>query len=497
MRKAGMVAAGHPVTAHAAQEILKAGGNAFDATIAAFFAATVAEPVLCTLAGGGFLLAKPAASNPVLYDFFTQTPINKLNNSESDFYPIVADFGTAQQEFHIGLGSVATPGAVSGLYAIHRELCTMSMHELVAPAIDAAKNSIPLNDFQSYIFEIIKPIYQQQATTIELFEVSETPPKYQQVMADFMEVLAYEGEALFYHGEIAQSIETLCRERGGHLQRSDFEQYQTIKRKPLRFNYREATLFTNPPPSSGGILIALALDLLNQQPMGSSPYQSLMQLITSMELTHEARLASNGNHDQLLNPDLLARYRREFINAVRCYRGTTQISIIDHKGNSASLTTSNGEGCGTLIPNSAIMLNNMLGEEDLHPLGFDTWATNQRMTSMMSPSIVIDKDGREIVLGSGGSNRIRSAITQVLVNLIDHHMPISEAITAPRIHLEKGDLNIEGGFEAPIIKQLLTHYPEATVWDDLNLFFGGVHAVMKIENQFSGFGDPRRGGYAK
>ncbi len=498
MTTLGMVAAGHPVTVSAAEEILKAGGNAFDAAIGAFFAAAIAEPVLCSLAGGGFLLAKSTRTQPLLYDFFTQTPIKARPRDEVGFYPITADFGTAQQEFHIGMGSTATPGCVRGLFEIHRDLATMPMKELITPALEAAQHQVPLNDFQSYIFSIIKPIYQQHPDAIALFDIDHQQTlRYQKVMADFFEVLAHEGDELFYRGEIAQSIELLSSQHGGHINRNDLESYRSIKRLPLKFNYRDATIFTNPPPSSGGLLIAFTLDLLNQtdpQPFGSN--DSLHTFLTAMELTHEARINSHQAPEQILNPDFLQTYRQQFSRAVRSYRGTTHISIIDNDSNVASLTTSNGEGCGYLIPDTGIMLNNMLGEEDLHPQGFNNWPTDQRMTSMMSPSLVIDANHREIVLGSGGSNRIRSAITQVLLNLIDHHMSIEEAVEAPRIHLEKSHLNIEGGYSDVIINSLTQRFPQPTIWNELNLFFGGVHTVMRDGQQFSGHGDPRRGGYA-
>ena len=127
--------AGHPVTAQAAATILEAGGNAFDAAVAALLASCVAEPVLASLGGGGFLLVLPAGGEPVVYDFFAQTPRRRRPEAELDFYPILADFGSAQQEFHIGLGSVATPGTVRGLFRIHRELCRLPLAEIATPAL--------------------------------------------------------------------------------------------------------------------------------------------------------------------------------------------------------------------------------------------------------------------------------------------------------------------------------------------------------------------------
>ena len=139
--KKGVVSAGHEETARAAAIILEEGGNAFDAVLGAMCAACVAEPVLASLGGGGFLLARPgdASKQPVLYDFFVQTPGTKVSEAESDFYPIIADFGTAQQEFHIGLGAMATPGMVRGLFGVQTDLCSMPMARIVEPARKLAR----------------------------------------------------------------------------------------------------------------------------------------------------------------------------------------------------------------------------------------------------------------------------------------------------------------------------------------------------------------------
>ena len=206
----GVIAAGHPATAQAAEEILREGGNAFDAIVAAHFAACVAEPVLCSLAGGGFLLGHRAGDKPIVYDFFVQTPRHRHPLSELDFFPILADFGTTQQEFHIGVGSIATPGCVKGLFRIHQDLCTMPMQRLVEPAIALAKEGIQLDDFQAYIFGIVQPIYLATPEAGAIFANPDNPSEiisagqrlYFADQADLMDVLAREGADLFYRGEI-------------------------------------------------------------------------------------------------------------------------------------------------------------------------------------------------------------------------------------------------------------------------------------------------------
>ena len=177
-------------------------------------------------------------------------------------------------------------------------------------------------------------------------------------------------------------------------------------------------------------------------------------------------------------------------------RGTTHISVADAEGNIASLTASNGEGCSYVLPGTGIMMNNMLGEEDLNPGGFNRWKADTRLASMMSPTVVELPDGTRFALGSGGSNRIRSAVTQVLINLLDFGMTPEQAVSAPRIHLEGDMLSVEPGFTEEALSALQSTAPRSHLWPEKNLFFGGVHTVsVKHGGIFDGAGDPRRGGF--
>jgi len=176
-------------------------------------------------------------------------------------------------------------------------------------------------------------------------------------------------------------------------------------------------------------------------------------------------------------------------------RGTTQISVADAEGNLASLTLSNGEGSSYVLPGSGIMMNNMLGEEDLNPGGFHRVPPGIRLASMMTPTIACLADGAQIALGSGGSNRIRSAILQVLTNVLEFDMSLEGAVNAPRLHLERSHLSVESGFSSAALEGLEAEWPGMKRWPGTNLFFGGVHAVARLPNgEFRAAGDPRRGG---
>jgi gamma-glutamyltranspeptidase / glutathione hydrolase len=509
----GVVAAGHHDTASAAATILKAGGNAFDAVLAALFSSCVSEPVLSSLGGGGFLLAHSNHSDSILYDFFSHTPRQKPPVEELDFRPITADFGTAQQEFHIGMGSIAVPGVVRGIFRIHRDLCTLPLEVIVEPALRLAREGVRVNSFQHYISTIVSPIIESSPAALRLHTCDDHPeriaPHNQTVkqpdMADLFSALVREGEDLFYKGELAQRLVADCNSRGGAIRQVDLDRYQVEPRTPLSLNYRDTRLVTNPAPSIGGTLIAFTLSLLEQQGLADRQFHStdhLRNLAHAMRITQQVRHGHKIDSDldtstsqRLLSNSFLQTYRDTLRKHASCVRGTTQVSIADGKGNIASMTLSNGEGSGYVLPGTGIMLNNMLGEEDINPLGFHRWPENRRIASMMAPTLALMPNGDRIATGSGGSNRIRSAILQVLINLIDFNMGAAEAVELPRIHLESGLLNLEHGIPDQTIANLTQEFPKYHLWPERNLFFGGAHTVIhKHDDTLRGHGDSRRGG---
>ena len=495
----GAVAAGHPKTAEAAMRMYELGGNAFDAALAATAAACVVEPVLTSLGGGGFLLARRQGQSPVLYDFFVQTPRQRRAAAECDFYPVIADFGTAQQEFHIGAGAIATPGTVRGLVSTQRALGTLPLHEILAPAIEYASQGVEINALQAYIFGIVAPIYRATPAAAALYSgealQGEGTLFHQPALASTLDWLASEGDAPFYLGELADRLVSLCQDHGGHLSHHDLANYRVIERPPLHCRYHGYDVATNPAPSSGGTLISFALTALQGQDLAQSGFGTARHLKTLgwvMAHTNVARqdgmLARSEHHRQLLD-----QYRAAVQGHPVNNRGTTHISTIDSAGNSAALTLSNGEGSGHLLPDSGIMLNNMLGEEDLNPAGFNRWPCDVRVSSMMAPTLAEAK-GQLIAIGSGGSNRLRSAILQTLVNMIDFDMTAQQAVEAPRIHFERDRLDIEPDLADDALRALYADFPNHRIWDSPNLFFGGTHTVCWDGRRFSGAGDPRRGG---
>ena len=499
--KKSIVATGHELVSGAAAEILRAGGNAFDAAVAAGFAGAVAEQTLTSLGGGGFLLARTAGSRKVareiFFDFFVDTPGRGLTHEvDPHFFPVTVDFGGSEQDFNIGLGSVAVPGILKGLLHVHERLGRMDLGDVLFPAITLAKGH-ELNEFQASFLHLLHPIMTMTETGRKLYEPGGTYMQPHDTlenpgMVAFLKQVASDRGESFYCGEIAKQIERDMREGQGLLTYEDLAGYRVIERKPLAASFRGRTLLTGPPPSLGGSLIALSLALLEDLEV-PAVWGSAEHLLRTTGLMEEVEsLRDQG----VCTPKALAAYLADgkipaSTERIRLFsRGTTHISIADHEGNVASMTCSNGEGSGYFAPGTGVMLNNMMGEDDLHPDGFHSAPAGVRVGSMMSPSVLLNGDEVELVIGSGGSKRIRTAMTQVLTQLVDFKREPGLTVQSPRLHYDGEILQIEPGFDPVAVDALKERIP-VNIWQETSMYFGGVHVVVPGQ---VGVGDHRRGG---
>jgi gamma-glutamyltranspeptidase/glutathione hydrolase len=489
------VASGHSSVSEAAVEILRAGGNAFDAAVAAGCAAAVAEPGLTSLGGGGFLLARPVDGPPVLFDFFVDIPGlgQESDLPEPHFLPVTVRFPSSSQVFNVGLGSVAVPGNLAGLLHVQHRLGRLEPSAVTMPAVRLAREGVTVNRQQAYIFTLLKPILTLTEAGRRLFaprgrllRVGEQLVNPE--LALFLEDLPTSAES-FYHGELAARIEADMQAGQGLLGRADLATYRVRERQPLVIDYRGYRLLTNPPPAFGGELIGLALQLLEAGELSGTMFgdryhlQLLAAALLEVENQRAIRLKGDFDGTELA----LGRHRVRLSSG-----GTTHISVCDDAGNAASMTVSNGEGSGYLVPGSGIMLNNMLGEDDLHPEGFHSDPPGQRVASMMAPSLLLHDGELRLVLGSGGSKRIRSALLQVLSNTVDFGLPLDRAIAAPRMHWDGERLQLEPGFAESAMKSLEKRWP-LNCWSVQDMYFGGVHAVTP---DGVAAGDARRSGHA-
>lgn len=506
----GVVAAGHRETARAAIRMLESGGNAFDAAAGAFFAACVAEPIFCSPAGGGFLLARTPGSE-VVYDFFNQTPLRK--NPQCEFYPVLADFGDSVQEFHLGAGSWATPGAIPGVVRFQHDLGRLPLQTVVEPAVKLARKGVVVSPFCQHLLEVVSAIYLSSEAGRELYGNPHRPHQPLRAgqrflpdkMAGFFLGVA-DDPRLVTEGEVARDMARSCREQGGHLTLEDFASYRVRLRKPLKLKYRSGAIWTNPAPSIGGTLIGLALDLLKDYPLAEYGFGSPLHLEILLRVQNILNRRKRGLHDpsptgEEMAPEnsVRAKLQAALRDTLKKHplraRGTTHVSILDTQGNAAAMSVSNGSGSGFVLGDYGFTMNNMLGEEDLNPNGFHLWKPNRRIASMMAPTFVEDR-GSLHVTGSGGSNRIRTAVLQVISNLIDFDMGLADAVKAPRVHFEHGTVNVEPGFPAPSMAHLESRFEKLLRWRHNGLFFGGTHSVQRERNKavLRYQGDARRAG---
>lgn len=496
-RQGHAIAAGHRLTAEAAEAMLGEGGTAADAAVAAALTAMVAEPVLAGLLGGGFAMVRPADRPPRLIDFFVDTPGRCRPPDEVDFRAIEADFGQTRQEFHIGAGSIAVPGVAPGLWQLHARFGRMPMRRVVEPALAASRGGVRITAYQARLAAIVAPILtaspEARALHCENDRLRPEDGVFRNPdLADVLEVFAAEGPRFVQEGEVAEGLLSLAAS-GGHLDRADLARFDPVWRAPLRATRGTVEIALNPAPSLGGALIAFALEMA---PHAARP----VEIAAALAATARARAAVGLDHDadgigRLLDPATVAAHRPV------ATRGTTHVSVIDSAGLGVALTLSNGEGCGLIVPGTGIMANNMLGEADLLPRGFDAWAPGVRLASMMAPLAVSWPDGRVAMLGSGGSNRIRSALVQVLIGLVDRGLALEPAILAPRLHVEGAEAPAldyeEPGLAEEDRAELRAAWPEARGWSDMSMFFGGAHGAMRgADGVPDAFGDPRRAGHA-
>jgi gamma-glutamyltranspeptidase / glutathione hydrolase len=512
MTSRGALAAGHPLTAEAGAWALREGGNAVDAAVCAVLASFATESPLTGLGAGGFMLVHMGGED-LLLDFFVEAPGRGGVERTSELVPADVYFtAESPQVFHIGAASCGVPGTPAGLEEAVRRFGSMPLAELVKPAVGFAREGVRVTPLQAYLFDILEPILTAEPEGREIYapegrrlgegEVFRFPE-----LATALERFGAEGTEPFYRGEIARAIADWVLERGGTLSAEDLAEYRTIPRAPVQARYRGREVLTNPPPSSGGILIAFALELLDR--LGAA---RPTELVAAMEAAQEERteafaddLAGDGFAERFLAEDRLAAAAERVSTRLRTAEGargepglgsTTHITVVDTEGSCASVTCSNGTGSGLIVPGTGVHVNNMLGEEDLNPHGFHRHPPGRRLPSMMSPTVILRSGELEAGLGSGGSNRIRSAIVQSILRLLDDGLDAQAAVDAPRLHYEAGAVEAEPGIDEAALADLERRGYRVRRWRSRNLFFGGVHAVARDPESgaLTGAGDPRRGG---
>lgn len=504
--------------------MLEEGGNAVDAAVAAAFAAFVCELPLCSPFGGAAMLVDRPGETPVAFDMFARAPgLGSATPLALDFEDVEVSFGAATQVFHVGRGSAAIPLAMRGLLEAHARFGSMPLERVAAPAVALGRDGYVLNAGIAHVFQILTPIVQRTPECAALFEdgggeIAGAGARLSNpALATTLETIARRPEHL--RDLEASFAEGFGARNGGLVTLRDLEDARIGVHEPVSVRHRDWDVFTMPGPSTGGVLVALGLRLLegaSRAPFLSRDSLLLLARVQELLLAVREDGLDETCRDARAVRRLLSPSRIDDMRAVLDLAppssvppppdsplgSTTHVSVIDQHGGCVSLTLTNGEGCGVTLPGTGIVVNNLLGEDDIHPRGFHVDPPGRALATMMAPTIL--RRGEEVVvLGSGGSNRLRTAILQVLVALVEHGVSPDRAVAAPRLHVEGSGgpaRTARIAFESPglapeVVRSLIDSYPDAPrVFDLPNLYFGGVHVVLRRNQSFGGAGDARRGG---
>jgi gamma-glutamyltranspeptidase / glutathione hydrolase len=512
----GAIAAGHPLTANAGAEVLEAGGNAVDACIAAAFASWVAESPLTGPGGGGFLLVHRARDRTTrLLDFYVAYPGEGASSPQGEMDSIEVDFSGSTQVFHVGGASCAVPGTTLGLETAHRAYGSQPWRRLLEPAIRLAHGGLELNESQAYLHKILDAILRFRDEGRAIYGRGDDrllagDRFVQPDLGSTLELIAEKGASVFSTGPLAREIAKHVTDLGGTITEADLAGYRVSWRRPVLAEFGGHRFLSNPPPATGGVLIAYGLVLLDRIGVrGEQGCAEEAALLVEVMREHArvrehgfaSRLYRGGLARRLMHPEAVAAALERIAERLQPtaleatgVSGTTHISVVDGRGNAASLTASNGAGSGVVVPGTGIHLNNMLGEYEVVSSG-RVVRPGRRLTSLMAPSLVLREERPRLVAGSAGSLRLHGAILQAVVNVIRHGIHVDEAIARPRVHAEGQVVHCEGGADPAELDRLGRLGYELVRWQGRNLFFGGVSAVEALpDGSLAAAGDPRRGG---
>ena len=452
------------------------GGNAVDAAVAAGLASAVAEPGLTGLAGGGFLTVRQADGTTTVLDFFACVPGIGRTSAPPALDEVTIQFPDATQVFHVGPGSVAVPGCLAGLIAAHTRWGRLPMSDVVEPARTLARDGFVLEPAQANVMSLLRDIFALTPESSALFTDQrrawpEGSRLRNEPLALLLARIARGDVTCWTDPDLSTDLVTATL---GAVTPADLSHYAVIVRDALTVAL-PSMLSTNPAPSFGGAIVAESLQQVLRAGGGPADLPATILAVAA---------------------DVKARQDPGRASV----RGTTHVSAVDGDGMLASMTTSNGSCSGVVVPRAGVQLNNMMGEVDLRPDRAHPGIPGERLRSMMAPSVLVGEES-VIALGSGGSERIRSALAWVLLH-VEQGVPLADAVAAPRLHADDtGVLHIEPDAD-PALVQAAAHalagsgtVPIANHWSRHDFYFGGVNAVQRWQDgSVLAVADTRRGG---
>lgn len=524
----GVVAAAKPEASQVGVDILKKGGNAVDAAVATAFALGVLEPNASGLGGGGFMIIKMAKmKEAVVIDFRETAPAA----ATADMYKFGEDgkiVGNASVEGGLAVG---VPGELAGLlYALENYGSKkMTRDKVIGPAIEWAEKGIPvtvnlaalIQDNLAKInkYEATSKIYTKDGLPYEIGDTIKNPD-----LAATLRLVSKGGADAFYKGEMAERIAKAARDAGGVLTAEDLAGYKIKVRKPVSGTYRGYTIISVPPASSGGTHVIQILNILENldiAKMGPGTPACSHAWVEALRLAFADRGKYMADADFVKVP-LAGLTNKDYakVLAAKIDMGkamgsataddptkfesgsTTHLSVMDKEGNMVAITKSINYffGSGVTVPGTGFILNDHMDDFALKPGHVQSIEKGKRPLSSMTPTLVLDPDGKPFMtVGSPGATRIIAAVAQVISNVIDHKMPIQEAIMAPRVFaMASGSVQLEGRASINTLKGLEALGHTVNVRGDWDAYFGGVHAVLfdRSAKILYGGADPRRDGQA-
>jgi gamma-glutamyltranspeptidase / glutathione hydrolase len=523
-RGAGLVVSDNKLATEAGMEILSRGGNAVDAAIATAFALAVVDQAASGLGGGGFMMIYDARDKRAhALDFRETAP----EAARSDLY--VRNGKLAPALSLTGGLAVAVPGEVAGLLTAMKRFGSLPLAVLMTPAIRLATEGFPLDASLRYAIERQLSNMKKFPDLGRVFLVKdEVPPEgeiiRQAELAQTLKAIVAEGGEVFYQGWVAQAIVDTVRKEGGVLAFDDLSSYKPVWREPLVGSYRNRTVITMPPPSSGGVALIQILNVLEGHQLNQLAHNSgtyLQLLAEAMKHAFADRAQYLGDPDfvkapisTLISKDY-ATWIRGRISPIKTYPakyyglrnfkseqgGTTHLSVLDRFGNAVACTLSVNTRFGSkiLVPKTGIVLNNEIDDFAIYPSGnvyglvgneANALQPKKRPLSSMTPTIILQGDRPELIVGAAGGPRIISATLQTTVNVLDFHMPVKEAVEAPRIHHQwvPEEINVETKL-APEAKKSLERRGH-TVKERTGL--GVVQAILAKRSKIGGAVDSRK-----
>lgn len=466
----GMVVTDNTLGSQVGRDVLEAGGNAVDAAVATAFALAVTYPTAGNVGGGGFAVARVKGEVKAL-DFRETAPVAATR----DMY-LGAD-GKPKPEAREGILSVGVPGSVAGLWELHQKLGKKTWASLLAPAIKLAESGFVVDDSFVASFEMGAKRLAKYPTSAALFLPNGAPlPKGSTFknpeLAAVLRRIAEKGPKGFYEGPTADAIVAQMKADHGLITHADLRKYQARWRTPITVSYRGYKIVSMPPPSSGGVTLAMMCGILEGVELGKMGFQSPEALHYQFEAMRRAFAARNAKLgdpdlvkmplDQLLSPEW-AREQRATILADKATPSaqipagaasasgphTTHFSVVDASGDAVALTTTVNwwYGSGVTVKGAGFVLNNEMDDFASVPgtaNGFglvqgeaNAIAPGKRMLSSMSPTIVTGPDGKvALVAGAAGGPTIITAVFQEISNLVDFGLDVGAAVNAPRFHMQ-------------------------------------------------------------